>query len=195
MGLSFIDTEGRRSDETISPSMRTSNRPAAAMAAGHCHCHRSGGGGPASSLSAAAVGGGPHRRRHRAGFAVWGRWRRCRGRFVRRRRPHRGLRLGSVRFPAEAAVVLRFLVRIEQACLGGGQFVENLLRQRRVLAQLVAPHMGHLPLGCVPDDFGIVLQRIEAQEPVVVWRLMFRWNAKPPVIRIELLRHGADFHH
>ena len=41
----------------------------------------------------------------------------------------------------------------------------------------------------IRERVGIVLERLEPQQPIMVWRLVLRTNAKPFMIRIECLRH------
>ncbi len=49
--------------------------------------------------------------------------------------------------------------------------------------------MGHPLIGSRLDGFGIALQGLEAQEAVMVRRLVLRWDAQPFVIRVERRSH------
>ena len=123
------------------------------------------------------------RRGTRGGFQRRVEQRRC----FRRNTAGRRLRGGS-----QLPIVVRLLARIEKARPGGGQFVEQLLREFRVLPQGVAPHVGHLPGSRVANDLRVFLEPLRAEQAIVVGRLLGRWNGQPPVVRIEFRRH-QDF--
>ena len=45
--------------------------------------------------------------------------------------------------------------------------------------------MGQSLVGGVPNHLGVGLKKFDAEKPIVVWRLVFRLNAKPSVIRVK----------
>ena len=51
--------------------------------------------------------------------------------------------------------------------------------------------MGHPLVGGVLDDRGVVLEEVDAQQPVVMRGLFARRNPQPIVIGIEGVRHGC----
>ena len=71
---------------------------------------------------------------------------------------------------SQLAIVGRLPGRVEQARLGGGKLIEISLGKLAVLAELVGPHVGHLPFHGVADDFGIGLEPVDCQQPIVVGR-------------------------
>ena len=90
---------------------------------------------------------------------------------------------------AQLFVVAGLLLWIEQADLGRGEFVEDLLRGSLVLAGLIGSHVTHLPIGGVGDHLDVRLERLHAQQTIVIGRLMPRRDAKPAMVRIELVHH------
>jgi len=82
-------------------------------------------------------------------------------------------------------IVVCLLLWIEQQHAGRGHLVQDSLRIRRVLPELMATEMGHLPIGRVTDDFRVRLESFDTQEPVVVRRVILRWNTKPTMIGVE----------
>lgn len=116
-----------------------------------------------------------HRCRRRAGWRPRtgrrGRRRHCRG-------PHRKLQL-------QRRVIRHAFLRIEQAYPSCGQLVENLLRQRRVFAGLKRADVHHLPVGGVGNHVGVRLEQANAQQAVMMGRLLLSTNTQPFSIRIE----------
>jgi hypothetical protein len=76
-------------------------------------------------------------------------------------------------------------LRREQAELGGAQFVEKALRKGGVLASLKGANVRHSLIGGAFDDVGIGLEELDAQQPIMVGRLVLGRNAQPLVVRIE----------
>ena len=87
------------------------------------------------------------------------------------------------------AVVLGFLVFVEQTDFCLRQFVQNLTGKPCSFARLVLADMRHLPVRRIGNDFPIVLEKINPQKPVVVRGVIFNSNAKPLMIGVERIRH------
>jgi hypothetical protein len=90
---------------------------------------------------------------------------------------------------AELLVVGRLLIRSQEADPCGRDFVQQALRVGGVFARLKRPQMAHPLAGGVLDDRGVRFQRRDAEQSIVIGRLLIWWNAEPLVIRIELLCH------
>ena len=98
----------------------------------------------------------------------------------------RGLRL---QLGAEPGVVLRLARLGEQGDPRGGDLVEQLLRQLDAVSLLDRAQVRHPLVRRVLYDLGLALEQAQAQQAVVVGRLLLRRNGKPGVIRIERLGH------
>ncbi len=107
----------------------------------------------------------------------------------------RGLLRGQLQLGPKLGIVGRLLFRLQQAQLGRSHLVEQLLRQGTVRAGLEGAQMGHLPICRALDHVGVGLEPLDAQQAVVVGRLILGRNAQPLVIRVQgrvgrLLFHG-----
>ncbi len=91
---------------------------------------------------------------------------------------------------AQLVVVSGLLQRITEADQRGGQFIQQILGGLGIRTDLKRAHVGHLAIGRRLDDFRIVLERSDPQQPVEVGRLLMRRDAQPLVVRIEALFHG-----
>ena len=76
--------------------------------------------------------------------------------------------------PCNCSSYAAFLAAFEQKDLCRRHLVEQALGEGGVLARLKGPQMGHLPVGGRSDNVGIVLERRDPQQPVVVRRLFSR---------------------
>ena len=114
---------------------------------------------------------------------------RRRGRPFRRRRQRRRNRGLSLQPQAKLLVVLRLLVRTQQADPRRGHLVEQLFGQRRVLAAAESLQVRHPLVGGVLNHFRIALEDLDPQQPVMVNWPTRRGNAEPLQIRIESVAH------
>ena len=89
---------------------------------------------------------------------------------------------------AEPYVVGGFLLRHQETDFRRGYLIQEPCRQRDMWPELIAPQMGRLPRNSRLDDFAIVFKRSDAQQAIVMRRLLFRWNPQPLVIRIDARR-------
>ncbi len=106
------------------------------------------------------------------------------------RRPRRHRAVGGQGLP-QPMVVFRLPLRIEQAHAGGRQLVEDKLRDLRVGPRLKSPHVEHLPVGRIGDHIRIRFEQADAQQPVMVGRLLVGRDAKPFPIRIKPSHAGT----
>lgn len=54
-----------------------------------------------------------------------------------------------------------------------------------MLSMLERPDVRHSLVGSILDDFDIALERFDAQQPIVIWRLLVLRNAKPLMVGVE----------
>jgi hypothetical protein len=59
---------------------------------------------------------------------------------------------------------------------------------------LKSPQVSHLAVGRVLNDRLILLPQLDAQESIVIGRLLFRRNSEPVIIRIKWLARFAHSH-
>lgn len=57
-------------------------------------------------------------------------------------------------------------------------------------AVLVRLHVGHLPVGSPLDDVRVALEESDAQQPIMVRRLLRGRDPQPLAVRIEVLGHA-----
>lgn len=95
----------------------------------------------------------------------------------------RGISSTHLRFVLSAAV------GIEQADGGLRDFCEESLRLLLAFAGLQAAKVARPLIGRIGDDVGVGFKATNAQQPIVIRRLFFRWNPKPDVIGIKRLCH------
>ncbi len=126
-----------------------------------------------------------------------GRWRWNRLRDSHRRRNWRRERrwTGGSCLSLQALVVLLLASRVQQAELGRRDFVEDLLRERRVLARLERADMRHAGVGRVGDDVRIRLKQFQSEQAVMVWRLFVGANPEPLVIAVEIIHCSPRLRH
>ncbi len=116
------------------------------------------------------------RRRRDGGACARRRW----GRLGRR-----GLERG-----AQLPVVGRLLFLIEQAHARASHLVEQALRVGRVRPGLERAQVAHALVRGMGDHVRIGFEQLDAQEPIVVGRLLIGRNAQPDVIWIERIGHA-----
>ena len=95
----------------------------------------------------------------------------------------------------EFSVVECLLRRAQQANPGCGNLVEDLLRELCVLARLKRANKRHLLIGRSGDHVRVGFEQIDAQQPVMMWRLVLRRYAQPFVVRIEVFGGGRLGHY
>lgn len=86
-------------------------------------------------------------------------------------------------------VVSGSFLAVEQTNPRGGHFVQKPLGQFAMLAALKRPQMGRLAVGRIIDHVTVGLEQPQAEQPIEVRRLLFRRNAEPNMIGIEICRH------
>ena len=97
---------------------------------------------------------------------------------------------GAVIAP-QARIVFSPSLRIEQAKLGFGKFVKNALRNVAIATSAQRAHKSHLPRRRIGNHISILLERSDAQKPVVVRRLLGRRYTEKFVICIERFSHDS----
>jgi hypothetical protein len=91
-------------------------------------------------------------------------------------------------------IVIGLPPRVEQTDLGSRHLVENPLRKRSLMAQLVVPKVGHLSVGRSANDVWTRFELLDSQESIMVRWLILRRNAQPTVIGIEwFFRHWTQW--
>ena len=108
--------------------------------------------------------------------------------FVRERRRQVGeffLRWCRCQLLPEFFVVGGLCGLFEQTQPGNGQFIQDLGRIGSVLARLVLPHEAHLFVGSPFDHVQIVLVQLNAQQSVMIWRLVLGQNSQPFAVWIK----------
>jgi hypothetical protein len=89
-------------------------------------------------------------------------------------------------------IVFGLLLRGQKTRLGRGKLVEDLLRKPLVLPQLIGPDVGHPLHGRVGDHLGVRFKQLDAEQTVVIGRLVFGCDAQPPVIGVKSHRFISD---
>ena len=74
---------------------------------------------------------------------------------------------------------------------GRGQLAEKFFGKRRALAGLERLDVGHPLVGRVDNHVRVGLEQRDAQQAIMVGRLLRKRNAQPLVIRIEAFGHGT----
>ena len=107
-------------------------------------------------------------------------------------------RTGFIRPPSPAwplsqfGVVRHLGLGVEQAVPGSCKLVENPLANLSLRDRQQGIDMGHSSCGGLGDHRRIRLKEVDAQEPVVVRRLLTRRNVEPSCVGVEIVCHAAD---
>jgi hypothetical protein len=87
----------------------------------------------------------------------------------------------------QLSVVCRLSRRIEQRYSRRRYLVEELLRFLTALACLKRPQVQHRPIGSVGDHVRVRFIHGNAEQPIVIRRLLVGRNAEPGVVGIKRL--------
>ena len=98
---------------------------------------------------------------------------------------------GLGRFGTQFFIIRSFFRIVEQAQPRNGDLVEQFLRFLGMVAQSHILEIGHEAVGRRVDDVPILFEQLDAQQPIMIWGLIFWRDAEPFVVRIKVRSHEA----